>query len=288
MFTVKQVAALTGIAESTLRVWERRYGIVRPERSSGGYRLYDDDQLTLLRQMSALVRAGVPASHAAATVREASAAESPPGLLAGLPGDDDLVAAAASLEPARLTAVIDQAFAAGAFEQVADRWILPQLGLLGDAWASGRLSVAQEHFASAALMRAMAAVFDRAGPAWQGATVVVGLPAGDRHELALLAFAACLRRAGVGAVYLGADVPTTEWVQAASGSRVRAAVIGVTSSRTVGEAQLVVEQVSAVSPPVSVWAGGSHRDDLAGVHVLPDEVSQAAALLALNLTSGRT
>lgn len=287
MVTVKQVAALTGVAESTLRVWERRYRIVRPERSPGGYRLYDDAQVTLLRQMAALVRSGVPASVAAATVRDAGgepAAQQPEGL----PDGDELLAAAAAMDPDRLAAVIERAFAAGTFEQVADRWILPQLRALGDAWAAGRLSIAQEHFASAALMRAISAVFDRSGRDGNGPTVVVGLPAGDRHELALLAFAACLRRRGVAVAYLGADVPTTEWVQAACGRGVRAVVIGVTSASTVAGAQAVVDLLSAMSPPVSVWAGGSHRGELGGVQLLPDAVSEAAAQLHLALVSGRT
>jgi methanogenic corrinoid protein MtbC1 len=46
--------------------------------------------------------------------------------------------------------------------------------------------------------------------------VLVGLPQGGRHELMLLAFAACLRRAGVNAIHLGADVPLDDWKTVAS------------------------------------------------------------------------
>ena len=62
MYTVKQVAALTGVAEATLRVWERRYAVVSPSRTPGGYRLYDDSQVEALREMASLVDGGVPAS----------------------------------------------------------------------------------------------------------------------------------------------------------------------------------------------------------------------------------
>ena len=67
-YTVKQVAALTGVLETTLRVWERRYKVVEPSRSSSGYRQYDDEQVSVLRAMVALVSSGVPASTAAETV----------------------------------------------------------------------------------------------------------------------------------------------------------------------------------------------------------------------------
>ncbi len=162
MYTVKQVAALTGVAEATLRVWERRYGVVVPARSPSGYRLYAAADVARLRQMAALVEGGVPASHAAGSVLAESpspVAEGPPG---GLPGEDDLVAAAVSLEPSRLEAVIGRAFTSGPFEQVVDGWLLPQLGRLGDAWASGNLSIAHEHFASAGLMRAISGVYEEA------------------------------------------------------------------------------------------------------------------------------
>ena len=56
-YTVKQVSALTGIAPDRLRAWERRYGVVRPTRTEGGYRLYDDDDLARLRLMMRLVDA---------------------------------------------------------------------------------------------------------------------------------------------------------------------------------------------------------------------------------------
>ncbi len=69
MYAVKQVAALTGASEATLRVWERRYKVVVPTRSASGYRMYDDDQVAILRAMVALVQSGVPASLAAETVQ---------------------------------------------------------------------------------------------------------------------------------------------------------------------------------------------------------------------------
>ena len=112
------------------------------------------------------------------------------------------------------------------------------------------------------------------------------LPLGPIKEL--LTFATCLRRRGVNVVYLGSDIPVEEWVRAADGRRARAAVIGVTSERSVEPAQAVVNQLAAVSPPLSVWVGGSRRAEVTGAHPLPDAVGAAAALLHLSLTSGWT
>ena len=64
-YTVLAASKATGINSSRLRTWERRYGIPRPNRSNTGRRLYDEDDLLLIRRMMALVNAGLPASEAA-------------------------------------------------------------------------------------------------------------------------------------------------------------------------------------------------------------------------------
>ncbi len=203
-YTVKQVSAITGVLETTLRVWERRYGVVTPERSQGGSA--PPEQVERLRRMAALVEGGMAASLAARTI----ASGSPPdaGDAATL-GRLDLVAAAVSLDPASLDAVLADAFAAAPLDVVCQAWLMPELERLGAAWAQGELTVAHEHFASAGVLRALGRRFDEARPTEPG-RVLVGLPPGSHHQLGLFAFATCLRQRGVDVVYLGADVPVAE------------------------------------------------------------------------------
>ena len=66
LFTIKHAAAATGVPEATLRTWERRYGVVAPERSEGGYRTYDPTALARLSAMRGLVDAGWSPARAAA------------------------------------------------------------------------------------------------------------------------------------------------------------------------------------------------------------------------------
>src|SRR3954447_19186638 len=69
MYTIKQAARLTGVSESSLRAWERRYGVIAPRRSETGYRLYDSESLAAVSRMRRLVEAGWTASEAARAVR---------------------------------------------------------------------------------------------------------------------------------------------------------------------------------------------------------------------------
>ncbi|HQD96040.1 MAG TPA: MerR family transcriptional regulator, partial [Propionicimonas sp.] len=67
------VSQQLGLAPGTLRAWEQRYGIVNPNRSEGGYRLYSDDDLDTLRAMAALVAAGMQPAQAAEQIRSGRA-----------------------------------------------------------------------------------------------------------------------------------------------------------------------------------------------------------------------
>ena len=58
MYTISRAAELTGVPVATLRAWERRYAVVAPQRTEGGYRLYDDGALAAIRAMSDLVDGG--------------------------------------------------------------------------------------------------------------------------------------------------------------------------------------------------------------------------------------
>ena len=284
MYTVSQAEGLTGIPSTTLRAWERRYGIIAPRRTEGGYRLYDAAQIAMLREMAARVQGGMRPAQAAASLADYRPPE--PARAAPLDaGTPDLVAAAASLDPAALRETIDAAFGAAPFEEVVTRWLLPQLRLLGEAWESGRLTVAQEHFASEGLMAVVAAAFRNASGESRGPTVLVGLPAGARHQLALLAFATCLRRLGPNVLYLGADLPTEDWVTTARGQRARAVVLGVYSPADAAAATLVVDAMAESS--VTVWVGGTSGALVRGATSLPDDIPDAARQLNRSLLTGR-
>ena len=77
MYTIKRAAQLTGISLSTLRAWERRYGVVSPARSDGRYRLYSDADLRALGIMASLVNEGWSAREAAAETKARTSGAAP-------------------------------------------------------------------------------------------------------------------------------------------------------------------------------------------------------------------
>ena len=117
MYTISEAAERAGVSVDVLRAWERRYRVVTPERTAAGYRLYDVATINRIRAMRELVEEGWSPSAAAARVRAAPdelvAEEAPRQLPATTAVDPDplvdrFVAAAASLDAAALTAVLDE------------------------------------------------------------------------------------------------------------------------------------------------------------------------------------
>src|SRR4051812_33904302 len=84
LYTVKAAARATGVSASRLRTWERRYGIPHPDRADSGRRLYDEDDLMVIRRMAALVEAGLSAAQAAEAAQAREAAQEPQVAVQGI------------------------------------------------------------------------------------------------------------------------------------------------------------------------------------------------------------
>lgn len=297
MYTIKRAAELVGVSAATLRAWERRYGIVTPHRSEGGYRVYDEDAVGVLRGMAELVADGWAPSQAAAEVVQRSSDDAagrsdagavPPAFHEAVPARpdvvQDLVEGAAGMDAQRIATALDQLFALGTYEAVVDAHLLAAAKSLGEAWESDRVSVAGEHLAANAMMRRLSAAFEAAASYAAGARVVVGLPPGARHEIGALAFAVAARRRGLRIDYLGADLPSSDWAKAVLDPETAAVVLAIPCDDDVPAAARVIETVRAARPDILIAVGGAQQDAAsAEARRLGHRVAAAAQQLAVEL-----
>jgi MerR family transcriptional regulator, light-induced transcriptional regulator len=221
---VLRIGALSrrlGVSDHVLRAWERRYGLLRPVRTPGGFRLYSEADARRIREMQNHLAQGLSAAEAARAVLAAEG-------VAGYDGAADGVAAEASageLGAAELGGVLREALdgfdepgAQAAFDRLLSDLsvttvlrdiVLPYLAELGNRWERGQASIAQEHFASN-LIRGRLAGLARGWGAGRGPRAMLACPPGERHDLALMMFGIALNRAGWRIDYLGADTPAEE------------------------------------------------------------------------------
>ena len=268
MYTIGQVAIRTGIPVPVLRAWERRYSIVKPARTPAGYRLYDDAAIDRLRTMHRMVEAGWSPSAAAAAIESGTAlpvgglgdlvSGNEPGIAPNLV--ESFVEAAARMDAVAIEEVLDDMFASGSFERIAELYLLPSLEALGEAWAEARVDVGGEHMASHAVLRRLAAAYEAAGVAIEETgAILVGLPSGARHELGALAFAVAARRARLPVLYLGPDLPAENWVATAIRAQARAAVIGAVTPADRQSARTVADALREARPGLLIAFGGRYQ-----------------------------
>lgn len=286
MYTAGRTAQLTGVPRETLRKWEIRYGVVAPVRSEGNYRLYDDEAVRRLSVMRDLVDAGWAPRIAARKVLEepTGSASALPSAEEGSPLShlDELISCALDFDVVRLESLVDKAFAQAELPVVVDDWLLPSLVRLGEAWQRGDISIAGEHFVSAAVLRRLSQEFHQLPHPGAGAPMVmVGLARGSRHELGVMAFAMVLRSRGVAVTYLGADLPIEAWIDTARAVRPDAVVLGVPTIEDLPAVREAVQSISAMAP---VLLGGAHQHRVEGAEPLGHRAGEAAAALAHRLT----
>lgn len=221
-------AERTGLTQDVIRVWERRYGAVKPARTGGGQRLYTNADVERLVLLNAATDAGRSIGQIARlstkelqrmvdedrAAREARSVQIPDRLdpaavvELGLELTRSLSATELDLHLRRAAAILG-------LTVFIERVAIPLLRQVGDEWHAGRLSPSQEHLASSALhdilVGTMRGFSERSG----ASRVLVATPAGERHAIGAALVGAIAATEGWNVVYLGTDLPATDIAAAA-------------------------------------------------------------------------
>lgn len=224
--TVRYTAMRTGLTPHLLRAWERRYGVVSPSRSAGGQRLYSDldiQRLKLLRRLTerghSIGRlAGVPLADLQRTARE----EDLPTVREARElkeGSEEFTSAALSavrrLEGGELQAVLEKAAVTLGVPAFLDQVASTALQKIGQGWADGTVSIAQEHLASAVFRRVFGWILEVYEVRNGAPRLVVATPPRHAHELGAMLAADAAAAEGWDVTYLGADLPVADIVASA-------------------------------------------------------------------------
>ena len=285
---IGELARRTGASPAVLRAWEQRYGIIEPQRSPGGTRLYSERDQERIHTMQAHMADGLSAGQAARAALAGRAPRSTRSLAgaADAPAASELDASARTLRSAlaRLDRelaeqALDRLLASFTFETVASEVLLPYLADVGACWQRGEATVAEEHVATHVLRARLLALTHGFGPG-RGARAVLACPPREQHDIALLMLAGALERRGWRVVLLGANTPVASIVQAADVLDADCVVVSVTMP--VEPSEIVDELKGLASSRRLLLAGPAADDRLAqqtrATIVASDPITAAAAL----------
>jgi methanogenic corrinoid protein MtbC1 len=275
------VSERTGLSPDVLRVWERRYGAVQPQRSPGGQRRYTDADVERLRLLHAAIRGGrtigqvarLPGAELASLVTDDAAARPAHDSEAAIV--DEAIRAARALNGVALDGLLRRAAARLGVQHFVERVAVPVMRRVGDDWSEGHLSPAHEHLASSMLEDILSETMRAATRTGGGPRVVIATPAGERHAIGATLVGAQAAAEGWSVVYLGTDLPAADIAAAVATTRARAialSIVYVDDSRRMLREIETVRQL--VPPSVPVLAGG------AGALAMSREIENAGVTVA--------
>ena len=204
---IGELSRRQGVSPDLLRAWERRYALLAPERTPGGFRLYSPEDEARVRAMRRGLAQGLSASAAARmALREPAPPEGPVRAEALAAAQEEIGAALEAFRDVEAQTALDRLFAAFSLTTVLRDVVLPYLRDVGDRWESGELSVAQEHFASV-IIRGRLLGLARGWDTGVGPRALLACPPDERHDLGLVCFGLALRQHGWRITHLGQDTP---------------------------------------------------------------------------------
>lgn len=250
-YNLKAVVQETGLKPDTLRAWERRYGLPEPQRTESGHRLYSQNDITLLKWLIARQEEGLSISRAVELWRRVEAEQADPFQAIAsqidhqptrpvgsnnttrevepfpVPftasfsegGGDTIaqlrqawIAHCLKFDEQNAERLVTQAFSLFPVEKVCVDLLQKGLAAIGDGWYEGRITVQQEHFASALAVRRLEALLAATPAPTRNGRLLVGCPPDEAHTFIPLILSLLLRRRGWDVIFLGANIPQQDFV----------------------------------------------------------------------------
>ncbi len=210
-FTIKDIENLSGIKAHTIRIWEQRYSLLKPDRTGKNIRLYDDQQLKTILNIALLNKFGYKISHIN-NMSEDVISDKIISLTSSEAKNEitinDLIDKMVKVEMEVFEELIDNFIKKNGIEKTLLQIIFPFLERIGVLWLTNHINPAQEHLVTNIIRQKIIVGIEgvsNLNP--KNKSVCMFLPEGEYHELSFLFINYLLKKEGVKTIYLGASIP---------------------------------------------------------------------------------
>ncbi len=284
-YKIKDIEILTGIKAHTIRIWEKRYGILIPDRTDTKIRTYSDADLSLLLNVCLLNKKGIKISKIAnmgtdaihdmvSEIRLNTTVDN---------AEEKLILALLELDELLFRNTLADLINEKGLEATFAQNLIPFLDRIGVMWLVNSISAAQEHFISNLIRQKVVSEIDKLPIAQESKEkILLFLPEHDWHEIGLLFYQYLLRNKGIKTYYLGQSLPYDSLVDCIKQLQ---PTIVLSSWLTAVDEHFIVgyfKNLAIDAPNVRLFAGGAqihtHSAALQGSVI---EVKNSESLLAL-------
>ncbi|MBA5868010.1 MAG: MerR family transcriptional regulator [Nitrospira sp. CR1.3] len=260
---IHRVAKLTGLSKDLVRVWERRYGLVKPLRSANRYREYTDEDVALLRFLREELDHGQTIGALALEGRDsllqrmrASSIATTQDLQPHEHLLDELVSLLDPLDKSRFEQKLNGAVAVIPFEEAVHRILLPLQRRVGELWHEGRFNVATEHYVTKLIQQKLFSVMNQLPLNALGPPVLIACPEGEWHEIGAQAVAYIAAIRGCQVYYLGPNLPAPELLPFCERIKPDLVLLSLTEIRSDAAARRLLEELEQIATRWPVAIGG--------------------------------
>ena len=262
---IHRVAKLTGLSKDVIRVWERRFEILKPTRGANRYRNYSDEDVALLRFLKEQLDAGGSIGELAKLGREEllgrARASAPRASFVDNTFSRLLRELLSTLNPFDRVIFekrLNGAVAVVPFEEALHGILLPLQEQVGQLWHENHIDVAIEHYVTKHIQQKIFSAMNQLPVAEFGAKVVVACPPGEEHDIAAMTVAYRCRVRGCRVYYLGANVPVVSLANLCGKVEPDLTIMSFPLALSDDKATELVQALADEVSPVSNLAVGGH------------------------------
>jgi DNA-binding transcriptional MerR regulator len=266
-YSIRDLEKLSGIKAHTIRIWEKRYGLIEPRRTTTNIRTYCDSELKKLLNISLLNRNGIKISKIARFSTDEinekinSLSQQATDTQSQIEG---LTLAMVELDEMKFEKILNRSIIQFGFEETIVKVMYPFFVKVGLLWQTGSINPAQEHFISSLIRQKVYVAIDSLTNTERpdSRRMLFYLPEGELHELGILFFTYLAKKRGHAAVYLGQSLPLSAlgeifWVKPFDA--LVTAFISPVNPQGISD---YINELNHLIGPVPLYISGNHAADL--------------------------
>lgn len=258
-YKIKDIEVITGIKAHTLRIWEKRYGILDPTRSETQIRTYSDKELAYILNISMLNKSGHKISKIAKLENEELSK-----LVWNLKykssenSDDKLVLALVELDETLFRDTLALLIVEHGLEKTFTNFIIPFLDRIGIMYLIGTINPAQEHFTTNLIRQKVIGEIDKLPiPDPKKDAIMLYLPEHEWHELSLLFYQFILRKNDINTFYLGQSLPYDSLIECIVKIKPKALMTSLLAAVEGNFIESYFKNIEKDTDSIPVFAGGA-------------------------------
>jgi methanogenic corrinoid protein MtbC1 len=260
-YSIKDLENFTGIKAHTIRIWEKRYNVVKPKRTCTNIRYYDDEDLKKLLNISILNKNGFKISFLVnlnnqeineKIINLTQANHSGGNLI------ENLVIAMLDFNKEKFEKLFNSSVINMGFENTILNIMYPFFERIGVLWQTGSIHPAHEHFVSNLIRQKIIVAIDAVveNHSDNQGNFLLFLPENEFHELGLLFYYYIIKKNGHKVLYLGENVPLECLVEVKEEQKIDHILFSMTNAMHKTALQKKIEDIAEKFPDTIIFISG--------------------------------